>query len=392
MVAGGLDVARFNFSHGDHDFHRALAADLRDVAAAAGRHIALVQDIQGPKIRTGQLPGRAMRLAQGSDVELTADPTAGELDIVPVSHAELVDALRTNDHVLLADGLIELRVLSTSRGRAICSVIRGGTLAENKGVAVPGRSIALPALTEKDLRDIRLGAEIGFDYLALSFVRGPQDLEACRRVLQQTGWDVPIIAKLEQREALRSLSGILVHADAVMVARGDLGVELPLGQVPAVQKDIIDRANRAGVPVITATEMLESMVTGTRPTRAETSDVANAIWDGTDAVMLSQETSIGAHPAAAVKAMPTIAAAAEAHPSYRRNARSGASAARSRRRSPTLPARWPKRLARGQSSPSQKAGARHCGLQRHGPASQLSPARHMRQSCAAVRSTLALFR
>lgn len=318
LIAAGMDVARFNFSHGDHEFHRRLARTVREVAAASGRHVALLQDVQGPKIRTGRLPGGALQLVRGHEVELDGEGRGGEPPTIPVSHAELVGALRPHDRVLLADGQIELRVRSATGALARCSVVRGGVLLEHKGVAVPGRAIALPALTEKDLADIRLGAEIGFDYLALSFVRGPEDLRECRRFVESLGWQVPIVAKLEQRAALRSLSQILVQSDAVMVARGDLGVELPLGQVPAVQKDIIDRANRAGVPVITATEMLESMVAGTRPTRAETSDVANAIWDGTDAVMLSAETSIGSHPIEATRAMATIAAAAETHPSYRR--------------------------------------------------------------------------
>jgi pyruvate kinase len=318
MVAAGMDVARFNFSHGDHDFHRRLAGLVREVSNATGRHVALLQDVQGPKIRTGRLPDGQLRLQRGRQVDLVCDEDGPAAGRIPVSHAELVHALRPNDHVLLADGQIELRVRQAGGDTAHCVVVRGGTLAEHKGVAVPGRKIALPALTEKDHADLRLGAEIGFDYLALSFVRGPDDLHECRRALERLNWRVPVVAKLEQRQALRSLSQILVLADGVMVARGDLGVELPLGQVPAVQKDIIDRANRAGVPVITATEMLESMVTTTRPTRAETSDVANAIWDGTDAVMLSQETSIGAHPVETVQAMAAIAAAAEAHPSFRR--------------------------------------------------------------------------
>src|SRR5205807_1667627 len=207
---------------------------------------------------------------------------------------------------------------SVSDGRAEASVMRGGLLGERKGVSVPGRPLPLPALTEKDLEDLRLAMELDVDYLALSFVRRAEDIVICQQHITGHNKTVPVIAKLEKLEAIRNLDAILEVADAVMVARGDLGVELKLGDLPAVQKDVIDRANRAGVPVITATEMLESMVTSNRPTRAEASDVANAIWDGTDAVMLSQETSVGAHPVEAVRAMARICLSTQRHPAFGR--------------------------------------------------------------------------
>ena len=222
------------------------------------------------------------------------------------------------DRVLLDDGRIELVVRGGRRGRAECSVVRGGLLGERKGVSVPGRPLPMPALTEKDIEDLKLAVELGVDFVALSFVRHPEDVLACQSHLSAAKCGAQVIAKLEKVEAIRNLSKILEVADAVMVARGDLGVELKLGELPAVQKDVIDRANRAGVPVITATEMLESMVTSTRPTRAEASDVANAIWDGTDAVMLSQETSVGAHPVEAVRAMARICLSAQKHPAFQR--------------------------------------------------------------------------
>jgi pyruvate kinase len=237
---------------------------------------------------------------------------------IEISHTELVTALHRGDRVLLDDGRIELVVRSVADGRAECSVIRGGLLGERKGVSVPGRSLPMPALTDKDLQDLKLAVELNVDYLALSFVRHPDDLLLCKKHLGNLGCAAPVIAKLEKLEAIRNLSSILEVADAVMVARGDLGVELKLGELPAVQKDVIDRANAAGVPVITATEMLESMVTSNRPTRAEASDVANAIWDGTDAVMLSQETSVGAHPLEAVRAMARICLSAQRHPAFER--------------------------------------------------------------------------
>jgi pyruvate kinase len=317
MVQSGMDVARLNFSHGDHDTHRAAAVNVKEAAESVGRPIALLGDLQGPKIRTGPLESSFQRLVRGRRVVLVAGERRASNEI-EVSHLELVHALRPGDRVLLDDGRIELSVRSVEDGRAEASVIRGGLLGERKGVSVPGRSIPLPALTDKDLEDLKLACELGADYIALSFVRRPEDVTACRDHVAQLGHAIPIIAKLEKLEAIRNLDGILEVADAVMVARGDLGVELKLGDLPAVQKEIIDRANRAGVPVITATEMLESMVTSNRPTRAEASDVANAIWDGTDAVMLSQETSIGAHPVEAVRAMARICIAAQKHPAFER--------------------------------------------------------------------------
>jgi pyruvate kinase len=317
MIQAGMDVARMNFSHGDHATHRQVAADVREAAEAAERPIALLGDLQGPKIRTGPLESAFQRLVRGRLVILTSEPRAAENEI-EVSHPELIEALHRGDRVLLDDGRIELVVRSVDGGRAECSVVRGGLLGERKGVSVPGRPLPMPALTEKDLEDLRLAVELGVDWLALSFVRQPEDVLLCQKHLSDLGCRAPVIAKLEKLEAIRNLTKILEVADAVMVARGDLGVELKLGDLPAVQKEVIDRANRAGVPVITATEMLESMVTSNRPTRAEASDVANAIWDGTDAVMLSQETSVGAHPVEAVRAMARICLSAQQHPGFER--------------------------------------------------------------------------
>jgi len=317
MIQAGMDVARMNFSHGDHDTHRQVAADVREAADACERPIALLGDLQGPKIRTGPLESAFQRLVRGRIVFLTSEPRRDESEI-QVSHPELIQALHQGDRVLLDDGRIELVVRSVAGVRAECSVVRGGLLGERKGISVPGRSLPMPALTEKDLQDLRLAVELNVDWVALSFVRHPEDVLLCQKHLGDQGCKAPVIAKLEKLEAIRNLSKILEVADAVMVARGDLGVELKLGDLPAVQKEVIDRANRAGVPVITATEMLESMVTSNRPTRAEASDVANAIWDGTDAVMLSQETSVGAHPVEAVRAMARICLSAQRHPGFQR--------------------------------------------------------------------------
>jgi pyruvate kinase len=317
MVQAGMDVARLNFSHGDPETHRAAAKAVREAAEEAGRPVALLGDLQGPKIRTGPVEGTFQRLVRGRQVALVAGAKAGD-DQIQVSHRELVQALRPGDRVLLDDGRIELAVRAVNDGRADASVVRGGLLGARKGISVPGRSLPLPAMTEKDIQDLKLAVELDVDYLALSFVRRPEDILTCQQHITGMERTIPVIAKLEKLEAIRNLGKILEVADAVMVARGDLGVELKLGELPAVQKEVIDRANRAGVPVITATEMLESMVTSNRPTRAEASDVANAIWDGTDAVMLSQETSVGAHPIDAVKAMARICQAAQKHPAFER--------------------------------------------------------------------------
>jgi pyruvate kinase len=317
MIHAGMDVARLNFSHGDASTHREVAASVREVAESVGKPVALLGDLQGPKIRTGALDSSFERLVRGRQVTLVGGHRTLPNQI-EISHVELVQSLRRGDRVLLDDGRIELAVRAVQDGRADASVVRGGLLGERKGVSVPGRPLPLPALTAKDLGDLKLAVELGVDYLALSFVRRAEDLVLCRQHLIGMNCSIPVIAKLEKLEAIKNLDEILEVADAVMVARGDLGVELKLGDLPAVQKDVIDRANRAGVPVITATEMLESMVTSNRPTRAEASDVANAIWDGTDAVMLSQETSIGAHPVEAVRAMARICLAAQKHPAFER--------------------------------------------------------------------------
>lgn len=316
MIGVGMDVARLNFSHGDHLTHRREVGMVRAVAQIARRPVAILQDLQGPKVRTGNLTGGRVRLQRGQLVKLTAEKVIGDATLIPVTHAELTRVLNKGDHVLLADGEMELRVRRRVGEDLECVVVRGGELQERKGVVVPGANLGLPALTDKDKADLALGAELEVDYVALSFVAGPEDIEACREEMRRLNWEAPIIAKIERRVALPQIDHILRVANGVMVARGDLGVEMPQGDVPAIQKDIIARAHRAGVPVITATEMLESMVMSTRPTRAEAADVANAIWDGTDAVMLSQETSVGEYPVEALRAMSLICTAAEAHEAY----------------------------------------------------------------------------
>ena len=234
-----------------------------------------------------------------------------------------MNALQPGDRVLFGDGEIEVRVRSRGIDAAVCEVVRGGALSERKGITVPGRYFAMPILTRKDVADLAFGQSLGFDFLALSFVRTADDVQGARRLCRQLDWNVPLVAKLETQEALWNLDAILAVSDAVMVARGDLGVQLPLAEVPAAQKEIISSANQAGVPVITATQMLESMIASGRPTRAEATDVANAIWDGTDAVMLSAETSAGRDPVEAVRTMSDLCLSAERNAHWRRSVGAG---------------------------------------------------------------------
>ncbi|GAC1450065.1 MAG: pyruvate kinase [Ktedonobacterales bacterium] len=322
-----MDVARLNFSPGTHADHAAMIARARAVAARCERPLAILQDLSGPKIRTGALDGgRPVTLRDGERVMLTARPVVGTASVIATTYAALATDVRPGDRVLLSDGAIELRVLDTDGSDVTCQIVHGGTLAEHQGINLPGVAVSAPALTEKDHEDLRFGVSQGVDYIALSFVRRAEDVVLARKAVadaqgsQHGGGDpqqpgdagpIPVIAKLEKPEAVEQLEAILEVADGVMVARGDLGVELPLERVPIIQKHIIARANARGLPVITATQMLESMIHAPRPTRAEASDVANAILDGTDAVMLSGETAVGDFPVEAVETMARIAVETE---------------------------------------------------------------------------------
>ena len=310
LLAAGMDVARLNFSHSTRAGHGRVIHRVRRLARETGVPLAILQDLQGPKIRVGRLSG-PVRLQEGASVVLTTRRVVGTAERIPVPFRGLARKIRRGERILLQDGMIELVALG-SRGTEIpCRVVRGGTLGEHQGVNLPGIRLRIPALTVKDVADLRFGLRHGVDYVALSFVRTAADLRRARRVVRRLGRTVPIVAKLEKAEAIANLDAIMAEADAVMVARGDLGVELPPEQVPLLQKRIIRRAKERGIPVITATQMLESMVGQERPTRAETSDVANAILDGTDAVMLSAETAAGRYPVEAVQMMARIAEAAE---------------------------------------------------------------------------------
>lgn len=312
LLAAGVDVARLNFSHGTHESHATAIAAVRRISSELGRPIAILQDLQGPKIRTGLLAGGVpVALATGARFVITARPVPGDAAAVSTTYPELPRDVRPDDRVLLADGLIELRVVAVEGPDIICEVVNGGLLGEHKGINLPGVAVSTPALTEKDREDLAFGLAQGVDYVALSFVRRPEDVEPVRAVMAAHGVSVPVIAKIEKPEALERLEEVLRTFDGVMVARGDLGVELSPEAVPVWQKTIIRLANDMGKPVITATQMLESMMVHPRPTRAEASDVANAVFDGTDAVMLSGETAAGAYPVAAVETMARIIVAAE---------------------------------------------------------------------------------
>jgi pyruvate kinase len=313
LLRAGMDVARLNFSHGDHAWHARTIRRLRAAARRLGRSVAVIADLPGPKIRTGPLRGGGpVMLRAGGTVRLTGRDEPGDASRLGIAYPRLARDVRPGDRVLLSDGLIELRVRRIARGDVSCVVVHGGLLREHQGVNLPGARLAIGSLTPRDRVHLRFALGQGVDYVAQSFVRGPADVLALKRLIARAGRDTPVLAKIEKPEALENLDAILAVADGVMVARGDLGVEMSPESVPVAQKAIIRRANERRRPVITATQMLESMIENPRPTRAEASDVANAVFDGTDALMLSGETASGRHPVEAVAMMDRIIARAEA--------------------------------------------------------------------------------
>ena len=314
MVDAGLDVVRLNFSHGERADHVARFELVRAVAKELDHNLAILVDLQGPKIRVGVVDDNGIKLDRGREVTLVAGCDRCAEPDIPVVYPALAADVHQGDRILLDDGAIGLRVEDVEGERVRCQVERGGVVKSRKGVNLPGVAVSAASLTAKDRADVATAVEFGADYVALSFVRKPEDVAEAKQAIVEHGGDIPVVAKLERPEAIDVLDDILEVADAVMVARGDLGVELAVEKVPPIQKHIIARANSLGVPVITATQMLESMVASSRPTRAEASDVANAIFDGTDAVMLSQETAIGQYPVEAVATMNRIAREAEAPP------------------------------------------------------------------------------
>lgn len=313
MIRAGMDVARINFSHGDHATHAARIATVRRIAQEEKAVVAILGDIQGPKIRIGQIAGEEVLIKPGDTVTFTLDEVPGENLLISLPHADFVRDLTKGTELLLDDGNLELRVREVTSRTLICDVTIGGALKSRKGVSAPNAKLTLSAITEKDRKDIEFALKEQVDYLAMSFVRGADDVRQMRWLMNLFGGDAAIVAKIELREALTNMEAILEVSDAIMVARGDLGVETPAERVPYEQKRIIRMCNEAGKPVITATQMLESMRSNPRPTRAEASDVYNAILDGTDAVMLSAESASGDYPVRAVEVMATIANTAEEH-------------------------------------------------------------------------------
>ena len=319
LVQAGVDVVRLNFSHGEHAQHLEVLQRVREISAAVNRPIAVLQDLSGPKIRTGRLKGGGpVELVKGRRIVITTDETIeGTAERISTTYDPLPRDVAPGDRILLDDGNFELRVVQASGSEVECEVVFGGPLKPNKGMNLPGVKLSTPALTEKDRVDLAFGIKNGVDYVALSFVRQAADVEEVKALIKSMGAQTPVIAKIEKREAMNDLPQVLEASDGVMVARGDLGVELSTEEVPTLQKRIIETANAMGKVVITATQMLESMVESPRPTRAEASDVANAILDGTDGIMLSAETASGAFPVEAVATMARIALYTEEYGSFR---------------------------------------------------------------------------
>ena len=313
LVMAGMDVARLNFSHGSHEDHARQIATLRAISEELDTPVTILQDLQGPKIRVGQLPAGEVTLAFGAIITLVPEEDfTGSDDVIPLDYEHVAENAQAGMRVLLDDGLIGLEIVEVT-GRALrCRVVEGGVLKSRKGVNFPNLILPLPSLTEKDIRDVEFGLAHDVDWISLSFVRTGADVRSLKELLASKGAAKPVIAKIEKPEAIENLDEILREVSGIMVARGDLGVEVSPEKVPMLQKQIIEKCNRMGLPVITATQMLESMIHDPRPTRAEASDVANAIIDGTDAVMLSGESAIGAFPVRAVEMMARIASEVEA--------------------------------------------------------------------------------
>ena len=312
LVLAGMDVARLNFSHGDPDSHRKTVRTVRHISQDLGKSVGILQDLAGPKIRLGKLPVEDRTLQV--DDRIVLSPTGGsDPSVLPVNYPDIVDDVKAGERILMADGLIELEVEEKAADSVICRVVLGGTVQSYKGINLPSSSLRIPAFTDKDQKDLLVGLEEEIDFVALSFVRHERDLEPVQQVLHEAACCPLLIAKIEKAQAIGRLEPILAQVDGLMVARGDLGVETPLEEVPIIQKRIIRVARQSGKPVITATQMLRSMVNSPRPTRAEATDVANAILDGTDAVMLSEETAMGNYPIEAVHILDRIARVTEAH-------------------------------------------------------------------------------
>ncbi|MCU0266464.1 MAG: pyruvate kinase [Actinomycetia bacterium] len=311
LVAAGMDVARLNLSHGDYAEHEEVYRHVRQAAEESGRGVGVLVDLQGPKIRLGTFAGGPVVLDAGEPFTITTEDVPGSADVVSTTYTGLPEDVHAGDRVLIDDGRVAVEVLDVEGPRVVTRVVEGGLVSDHKGINLPGVAVSVPALSEKDVEDLRWALRLGVDLVALSFVRSARDVDDVHAVMDEEGVRLPVIAKIEKPQAVANLAEIVDTFDAVMVARGDLGVELPLEEVPLVQKRAVELARNASKPVIVATQMLESMVGASRPTRAEASDVANAVLDGADALMLSGETSVGRFPVAAVETMGRIIEAVE---------------------------------------------------------------------------------
>ncbi|MGA1875819.1 MAG: pyruvate kinase, partial [bacterium] len=319
LIRAGMDVARLNFSHGTKEEHRSVLGLIRSISRDLGKPIAILQDLPGPKFRIGSMAGGEVELKKGDVFTLTMNPVEGDAKRASVNYPPLIRCVKVGDTLLLADGSIQLEVIAKRPQEAECRVIMGGILSSRKGINVPLETPSIPSFTQKDEEDLEWGIEQEVDYVALSFIRRAEDLQKARRILEKRGSSIHLIAKIEKGSAIENMPEILEIADGIMIARGDLGVEVPLETVPVIQKNLIKRANVVGKPVITATQMLKSMVDTTRPTRAEAADVANAVLDGSDALMLSEETAVGKYPVETVRVMSNIIREAEKTLFYWRN-------------------------------------------------------------------------
>ena len=306
LIEAGVNVVRLNMSHGDHEGHRRLFKRVRMAAKQAGRHVAVLMDLCGPKIRVGRFRDGAIELHDGDQVTVTTRQVVGEAGLIPSRYRRLHRDVDKGERILLDDGNLELRVESVAGQEVTCRVVHGGRLKDHKGMNLPDSTLSTPAFTDKDKTDVRLAMELGADFVALSFVHDARDVIRLRRFMRRHGHEIPVISKIERPEAVANIEGVIAHSHGIMIARGDLGIELPAEQVPLIQRRFIKKARLAQVPVVVATQMLESMISQSRPTRAEVGDVATAAQTGADAVMLSGETASGRYPLAAVQTMDRV--------------------------------------------------------------------------------------
>lgn len=317
LALNGMDVARFNFSHGDYEEHKMRLDALKSIREELNLPIAALLDTKGPEIRTGVLKdGKKVTLKEGDTYTLTSKDIVGDETKGHITYSRLAEDVKAGNRILIDDGLIEMEVTEVKGSDILCNILNGGELGERKGVNVPNVKVKLPALTDKDKKDIEFGIEQGFDFIAASFVRTASAIKEIKEILEKHGASIGVIAKIENAEGIENINEIIEASDGIMVARGDMGVEIPAQEVPFIQKQIIDKCNEACKPVITATQMLDSMIRNPRPTRAEVTDVANAVYDGTDAVMLSGETAMGKYPVEALSMMASIVEETEGHLDY----------------------------------------------------------------------------